>query len=213
MKKTTLVFLYIKYSKFWSVSLEHFVEHKPLISEKCCSVTYSMYQLLRNILEFFLFEEALWTSFTRNKKWNRQCFLSPSSHTQNFGFYSQHVLNKPSAFLSLYFLFPKTTKEGSSRSSFWHSDGPRPGVYPKFGFSEVPRNDNGLNKFIWKNNHQIQQKNLGKSLVLFWFRPFLEIPETSLFWQWNWTWYSPLNFKRQMYKKIFLKCRLLFKRK
>ena len=86
-------------------------------------------------------------------------------------------------------------------------------VYPKFGFSEVPRNDNGLNKFIWKNNHQIQQKNLGKSLVLFRFSPFLEIPETSLFWQWNWTWYSPLNFKRQMYKKRFLKCRLLFKRK
>ena len=28
MKKTTWVFLYIKYSKFWSVSLEHFVERK-----------------------------------------------------------------------------------------------------------------------------------------------------------------------------------------
>ena len=27
-------FLYIKYSKFWSVSLEHFVERKPLISEE-----------------------------------------------------------------------------------------------------------------------------------------------------------------------------------
>ena len=34
MKKTTWVFLYIKYSKFWSVSLEHFIEHKPLISEE-----------------------------------------------------------------------------------------------------------------------------------------------------------------------------------
>ena len=34
MKKTTGVFLYIKYSKFRSVSLEHFVEHKPLISEE-----------------------------------------------------------------------------------------------------------------------------------------------------------------------------------
>ena len=33
-KKTTWVFLYIKYSKFWSVSLEHFVECKPLISEE-----------------------------------------------------------------------------------------------------------------------------------------------------------------------------------
>ena len=34
-KKTTLVFLYIKYSKFWSVSLEHFVKRKPLIYEEC----------------------------------------------------------------------------------------------------------------------------------------------------------------------------------
>ena len=24
----------MKYSKFWSISLEHFVEHKPLISEE-----------------------------------------------------------------------------------------------------------------------------------------------------------------------------------
>ena len=34
-EKTTWVFLYIKYSKFWSVSLEHFVERKPPISEEC----------------------------------------------------------------------------------------------------------------------------------------------------------------------------------
>ena len=33
-KNTTWVFLYTKYSKFWSVSLEHFVERKPLISEE-----------------------------------------------------------------------------------------------------------------------------------------------------------------------------------
>ena len=32
-KKTTWVFLYIKYSKFRSVLLEHFVERKPLIYE------------------------------------------------------------------------------------------------------------------------------------------------------------------------------------
>ena len=31
----TWIFLCIKYSKFWSVSLEHFVERKPLISEEC----------------------------------------------------------------------------------------------------------------------------------------------------------------------------------
>ena len=28
------VFLYMNYSKFWSVSLEHFIERKPLISEE-----------------------------------------------------------------------------------------------------------------------------------------------------------------------------------
>ena len=39
-QKTTWVFLYIKFSKFWSVSLEHFVERKPLISEEC-SLTHS----------------------------------------------------------------------------------------------------------------------------------------------------------------------------
>ena len=33
-KKTTCVFIYIKYSKFWSVSLEHFVERKPVIYEE-----------------------------------------------------------------------------------------------------------------------------------------------------------------------------------
>ena len=35
MKKNTWVFLYIKYSKFWSILMEHFVERKPLISEEC----------------------------------------------------------------------------------------------------------------------------------------------------------------------------------
>ena len=29
------VFSYIKFSKFWSLLLEHFVERKPLISEEC----------------------------------------------------------------------------------------------------------------------------------------------------------------------------------
>ena len=39
-KKQLWGFLYIKYSKFWSVLLEHFVEHKPLISEEWwCTTT------------------------------------------------------------------------------------------------------------------------------------------------------------------------------
>ena len=34
IKKTTWVFLFQKYGKFWSILLEHFTEHKPLISEE-----------------------------------------------------------------------------------------------------------------------------------------------------------------------------------
>ena len=33
-KKTHVVFLYVKYTKFWSISLEHFVDRKPLIYEE-----------------------------------------------------------------------------------------------------------------------------------------------------------------------------------
>ena len=33
-EKNYMVFLYIKCSKFWSVSLEHFIERKPLIYEE-----------------------------------------------------------------------------------------------------------------------------------------------------------------------------------
>ena len=35
--KTVWDFLYIKYRQFWSISLEHFVEHKPQVSEECDS--------------------------------------------------------------------------------------------------------------------------------------------------------------------------------
>ena len=51
-KKTTLVFLYIKYSKLWSISLEHFVKHKYLISEEC-GISKLAYKNIK-ILEFFL---------------------------------------------------------------------------------------------------------------------------------------------------------------
>ena len=42
-EKTTWVFLYLKYSKFWSVSLEHFIECKSLIYEEWLSneITYN----------------------------------------------------------------------------------------------------------------------------------------------------------------------------
>ena len=42
-KKTTWVFLYIKYSKVWSVLLEHFVERKPLISEECSALHFMVF--------------------------------------------------------------------------------------------------------------------------------------------------------------------------
>ena len=41
-KKTTWVLLLQKYGKFWSVSLEHFVEHKPLISEEWLTININL---------------------------------------------------------------------------------------------------------------------------------------------------------------------------
>ena len=44
-KKTTWVFLCIKYSKIWSILLEHFVERKPLISEECIGIFFNLFIL------------------------------------------------------------------------------------------------------------------------------------------------------------------------
>ena len=38
MKKSMWVFFHIKYSKFWSILLDHFIKSKPLLSEECCVV-------------------------------------------------------------------------------------------------------------------------------------------------------------------------------
>ena len=94
----------------------------------------SMYQkLLRNIWEFFLFEEVLSGLLLQEiKKWNRQCFLSlPSSHTKTSVFILNMFWTNLQHFYLFYFLFPKTTKEGSSWSSFWRNDG---SVLPEIGF-------------------------------------------------------------------------------
>ena len=112
-----------------------------------------MYQkLLRNIWEFFLFEEVLSGLLLQEiKKWNRQCFLSlPSSHTKTSVFILNMFWTNLQHFYLFYFLFPKTTKEGSSWSSFWHSDG---SVLPEIVFFlEVTRNKRfELNEYIWKN--------------------------------------------------------------
>ena len=48
-KKTTWVFLYIKYSKFWSISLEHFIERKPLIYEEWQLGSYSADYVIKHL--------------------------------------------------------------------------------------------------------------------------------------------------------------------
>ena len=57
-KKTTWVFLYIKYSKFWSVSLERFIERKPLIYEEWISDV-NEWSATKLIVRFNL---MIWTS-------------------------------------------------------------------------------------------------------------------------------------------------------
>ena len=57
-KKTTWVFIFQKYGKFWSVSLEHFIKHKPYISEECSVHTQSLNSFLfidlgQTIVQYF----------------------------------------------------------------------------------------------------------------------------------------------------------------
>ena len=49
MKKTTWVFIFQKYGKFWSVLLRHFINHKPLISEECCTHICAIFSLMRTL--------------------------------------------------------------------------------------------------------------------------------------------------------------------
>ena len=66
-KKTAWVFLYIKYSKFLSVSMEHFVECKPLISEEW-----------QNTLKKSRFWKNLFL-----KSWRENLFLTTTKNTAN----------------------------------------------------------------------------------------------------------------------------------
>ena len=88
-KKTTWVFLYIKYSKFWSVSLEHFVERKPLISEEWQIDTWksSEFHKTNFTLEIIMFDHKMlppfeksrqicWTFWTRNPFWFYHIFVA-----------------------------------------------------------------------------------------------------------------------------------------
>ena len=58
-KKSIWIFLYIKYRKFWSVSLEHFIERKPLIYEECMRVLLWSYH---NIWPLFFWSEHVYDS-------------------------------------------------------------------------------------------------------------------------------------------------------
>ena len=62
-KKTTWVFFYIKYNKFVSISLEHFVERKPLIFEECPCKTKGF--LLPNFCPFLVIFQSDAHTFRR----------------------------------------------------------------------------------------------------------------------------------------------------
>ena len=63
-KKTAWVFLYIKYSKFWSVSLEHFVQHKPLISEEWLCVLLNMVHISSRLIRVQTSRWSMPSAFT-----------------------------------------------------------------------------------------------------------------------------------------------------
>ena len=60
-KKTMRVFAFQNYGKFWSVSLEHFIKHKRLISEEyACSVDpHFTFKWPISVTNYFLFEKTL----------------------------------------------------------------------------------------------------------------------------------------------------------
>ena len=56
-EKTPWVFVsQKKYGKFWSVSLEHFIKHKPLNSEECPESSESMQSKLPNIFFWHIWD-------------------------------------------------------------------------------------------------------------------------------------------------------------
>ena len=64
-KKQLWVFVYIKYGKFWSISLELFVEHKPLIYEECLYYffQFQVHCVIRNYFCFIIITRRVtfWT--------------------------------------------------------------------------------------------------------------------------------------------------------
>ena len=92
---STWVFLYIKYSKFWSVSLENFVEHKPLISEEWSYLvvrvqsylTRHIYQINHSALcLFYLCRYLLWKVIKQGKSlgWRHHHIISLSAALHHY---------------------------------------------------------------------------------------------------------------------------------
>ena len=72
LKKQLWVFVFIKYGKFWSVSPELSIKHKPLISEECiCSSSVS--QALMN--NSFCCEFRIQWRYIHTHKWHGRLWL------------------------------------------------------------------------------------------------------------------------------------------
>ena len=100
-KKTTWVFLYIKYGKCWSVSLKHFkVECKPPFSEECfiiisMTINTSIYFIFYFAHHFFVVSCIMFSGLDNQYHRQRFIFLFPD----NFKFFcyaSQFTLLKKS---------------------------------------------------------------------------------------------------------------------
>ena len=59
MKKTTRVLVFQKCDKFSSILLEHFIKHKPYISEEWYAYLYSRYFFLNKIVQQFCYISLL----------------------------------------------------------------------------------------------------------------------------------------------------------
>ena len=98
-KKTTWVFWYIKYGKFWSISLEHFVERKPLIYEECTislivylSITTKLFAaLLLTTIHFYYISKA--KGYKTKRLFFPEWWKKITFYTKNL-FYSFVVLEK-----------------------------------------------------------------------------------------------------------------------
>ena len=137
-KKTMWVFIFQKYGKFWSVSLEYFIKHKPLISEEWCKYIFSIQNLIRNVsilhpqkylVEFCCvhhqlqcYEFGLFSLLKLHSSEIRGlCLMKwPSERLQNLPYFwntKTHVVF--SFFISCYFIFPPNECPGLC----WHRPG------------------------------------------------------------------------------------------